>query len=112
MRIETIDDLILKLNAVFDGFGSLEHMSNDTGYSVIFTISGKKVRSLIENLNAKQRTDPTLWVGTAGMFLYTNRQENWSLSIKSATRMVECVAIVISLHKEYFEKNGIPWPFG
>ncbi|MCL2310168.1 MAG: hypothetical protein FWC42_07845 [Proteobacteria bacterium] len=111
MRIETIDDLILKLNAVFDGFGPLEHMSNDTGYSVLFAIPGKKAKLLMENLNAKKRTDPALWNGAAGMFLYTNEQENWNLSMKSGAHMIECVATVTSLHKKWFEENNLPWPF-
>ncbi|MDR0779261.1 MAG: hypothetical protein LBF16_00995 [Pseudomonadales bacterium] len=107
MRVETIDDLTVKFQALFGNIGvTLEQMSNMDDYGVMFTVSGK-VKPLMERLKAQ--TNPALWDGEAGFGAYRNEEENFLLTLNAAPHMVLCMASVMSLHGKHLEKYRSSW---
>jgi len=103
MRVETVDDLTARLKAFFGKAGvALEQMSGMSDYGVAFTVPSD-FEFLVKGLKAQ--TDSSLWSGETTFLVYRNDEENFVLTLQSASFVAHCTATVISLHDKHLEKN-------
>lgn len=102
MRIETLTELKARIETIFGKIGvAPAQMSAIGDYGVMFSVQGK-LKALLEML--KTQSDPDFWDCEASFCAYRNTEENFLLTLKSAPRMILCMASVISLHEENLKK--------
>jgi hypothetical protein len=105
MRVETIADLVMRLESLFSAIGlQPNQMSDNCGHGVIFTVPGK-AKVVMESLMTQTGLDA--WMYEGGNAFSGCEAENWSLYLSSASGgLVLCLASVSSLHKEYLDRHN------
>lgn len=102
MRIDTQEQLVTLLNALFEKVGiNLEQVSKLGHYGMMFSVPGK-LKPLIATL--KTVTPPTNWNNETNVGYYKSADENWLLCLKPAPHSVFCIATVCSLHEKHLEQ--------
>ena len=104
MRIETIDDLIPRLEEFFlkiDVMLDREKISDMGNYGVMFGVPGK-IKPLVQSL--KTHTESDSWDGESVFWVYKNDKENWRLAFASAPHIVLCIGSVISLYDKHIDE--------
>ena len=103
MRIDTIDDLKERLNALF---GATDLAFEDCyDYGLLFTVPGR-LQPLLKRL--REGTDPSCWQGKGSAWFYVSDEDNWLLHLRAASDTVLCHALVSSLHEQFIASHRPP----